>query len=109
MRPSRGHSGDDWGRRRAYSAEFGQTTVEEFLDGPKRTNQICRKRAIGVMTLRSWRIEYEEYGGVARTRPTAPTTEQEIEIAELERVIGQLTIEKMVLVSGTKVEYREGE
>jgi len=46
---------------------------------------------------------------VARTRPTAPTTEQEIEIAELERVIGQLTIEKMVLVSGTKVEYREGE
>jgi transposase-like protein len=82
-------------RTRAYSAEFKQATVEELLSGQKRPSQICREREIDVTTLRRWRIEYEERGAVAWTKASTPTAEQKV--AELERVIGQLTVENLVL------------
>lgn len=82
-------------RTRVYGAEFKLATVEELLSGQKRASQICREREIDVTTLRRWRSEHEERGATAWTRPVAPTTEDKI--AELERVIGQLTIENMVL------------
>jgi transposase-like protein len=82
-------------RTRAYSAEFKQATVEELLSAQRRASQICRERGIDVTTLRRWRIECEERGGAAWTKPSAPTSNQKI--AELERVIGQVTIENLVL------------
>ena len=65
--------------------------------GEKRASQICRERQIDVTTLRRWRIEHDERGAAAWHKPNPMEATSEQRIAELERVIGQLTVENMVL------------
>jgi transposase-like protein len=81
-----------------YSPEFKQTVVEELLAGAKRPGQICREHGIDFSTLRKWREQYAQQGIAAwsaATSKTAPAAEEKI--AELERIVGQLTVENMVL------------
>lgn len=80
-----------------YSTEFKRETVEELLSGVKRASQICRDRGIDVTTLRRWRIAYTERGEAAWTPPTPEDRSVEAKIAQLERMIGQLTMENAVL------------
>ena len=80
-----------------YSAEFKRETVEELIAGQKRASQICRDRGIDVTTLRRWRLAYEEQGEAAWTTPKAEDSSAEAKIAQLERMIGQLTMENAVL------------
>jgi transposase-like protein len=81
-----------------YSPQFKQTVVEALLAGVKRPGQICREQGIDFSTLRKWRAQYTPQGVAAWTAAagkTAPTAEGKI--AELERIVGQLTVENMVL------------
>jgi transposase len=81
-----------------YSPEFKQTVVEELLAGAKRPGQRCREHGIDFSTLRKWREQYAQQGLAAWTPAPAKTaTVGEDKIAALERVIGQLTVENMVL------------
>ena len=65
--------------------------------GEKRASQICRERQIDVTTLRRWRSEHDERGAAAWHKPDPSQATAEQKIADLERVIGQLTVENMVL------------
>lgn len=81
-----------------YSPEFKQGVVEELLAGAKRPSQLCREHGLDFSTLRKWREQYAQQGMGAWTeahRPSSPS--EESRIAELERVVGQLTVENMVL------------
>jgi transposase-like protein len=80
-----------------YSADFKRETIEELLGGQRRASQICRERGIDVTTLRRWRLAYEERGEAAWTPPTPEGLSAEAKIAQLERLIGQLTVENAVL------------
>ena len=81
-----------------YSPEFKQTAVEELLAGAKRPGQICREHGIDFSTLRKWREQYAQHGLGAWSTPAAKTAPSaEDKIAELERIVGQLTVENMVL------------
>jgi transposase-like protein len=81
-----------------YSAEFKQAVVEELLAGAKRAGQICREHGIDFSTLRKWREQYAQHGLGAWSTPAAKTAPcAEDTIAELERLVGQLTVENMVL------------
>lgn len=80
-----------------YSAEFKRETIEELLAGEKRASQICRDRGIDATTLRRWRMAYAERGEAAWTPPTPEDMSAEAKIAQLERMIGQLTMENAVL------------
>jgi transposase-like protein len=80
-----------------YSADFKRETVDELLSGQRRASQICRARGIDVTTLRRWRRAYEEHGEAAWTMPKPEDTSAEAKIAQLERLIGQLTVENAVL------------
>lgn len=86
------------GTQRSYSPEFKQQVVEELLAGAKRPGQLCREHGIDFSTLRKWRGQYAQHG-VAVWNGTALKTAsaQEDKIAELERIVGQLTVENMVL------------
>src|SRR5688572_8905255 len=79
------------------SAAFKRETIQELLGGAKRPMQICRERRIDQTTLRRWRQQYDERGVDAwtETAPAAPTGEEKI--AELERVIGHLTVENLAV------------
>lgn len=85
------------GQQVRYSADFKQATLQELLAGEKGAAQICRERRIDATTLRRWRLEFEEHGAGAWSAPAPGTPAAEERIAELERVIGQLTVENMVL------------
>jgi transposase len=85
------------GQQVRYSAEFKQAALQELVAGAKRPSQICRERRIDETTLRRWRLEYEEHGAAAWSTPAPGTGSADERIAELERVIGQLTVENLVL------------
>lgn len=80
-----------------YSPAFKQEVVEEFVRGEKRGAQIARERGIDYTTLRKWRLEYDQRGAEAWSKPSAREKTGEEKIAQLERVIGQLTVENLVL------------
>jgi transposase len=80
-----------------YSADFRRETVAQLVSGEKRASQICRDRGIDVTTLRRWRIAFEEHGEAAWSSPKAEDTSVEAKVAQLERIIGQLTVENTVL------------
>jgi len=82
-----------------YSAAFKLETVQELLSGARRPMQICRERQIDQTTLRRWRQQYEEQGPNAwrEMAPAGAVTGGEEKIAELERVIGRLTVENLAL------------
>ncbi len=81
-----------------YSPEFKQAVVEELLAGAKRPGQLCREHAIDISTLRQWREQYAQWGVAAGSAVAVKAaTAQEDKIAELERIVGQLTVENMVL------------
>jgi transposase-like protein len=81
-----------------YSPQFKQTVVEELLAGAKRPGQICREHGIDFSTLRKWREQYAQHGRGAWSTPAAKTPPAvEDKIAELERIVGQLTVENLVL------------
>ncbi len=86
------------GTQRSYSPEFKQQVVEELLAGAKRPGQLCRERGIDFSTLRKWREQYAQQGVAAWNGTALKTaTAAEDKIAELERIVGQLTVENMVL------------
>jgi transposase-like protein len=91
------------GQQVRYSAEFKQAALQELVSGEKRPSQICRERRIDETTLRRWRLEYEEQGAAAWSAPAPGTPSAEERIAELERVIGQLTVENLVLKKAARL------
>jgi transposase-like protein len=81
-----------------YSPEFKQAVVEELLAGAKRPGQLCREHGIDISTLRKWREQYAQQGVAAWSAAAVKTAgAQEDKIAELERIVGQLTVENLVL------------
>ena len=85
--------------RRTFSTEFKRRVVEEFLGGHVSQAQLCRQHELSPTMLREWRRKYEagEYDGPDPTAVTQRKRELEQRIAELERKIGQLTMENEVL------------
>jgi transposase-like protein len=85
--------------RRQFSAEFKLETVLEALRGEKTIAQICRERDIKDSLVYKWREHFEQHAaevfgeGGTDQRYQA----QAARIAELERVLGQLTLENAVL------------
>ena len=90
--------------RRKFSPEFKQATVMEAIKGEKSIAQICRERNIKDSLYYKWRDQFEQ--GVAVIFGATPLNQQvqqqAMRIGELERLVGQLTLENSVL---KKVQY----
>lgn len=75
--------------------------VEELLAGAKRPGQLCREHGLDFSTVRKWREQYAQQGvaawSAAAVRTATAARAQDDKIAELERSVGQLTVENMVL------------
>ena len=87
-------------KRRNFSAEFKFETVLEALRGEKSAAQICRERDINENLLSRWKQEFLEQGASLFSRgerAAAAQSESEAQIAELERMVGKLTMQIDVL------------
>ena len=79
-------------QRRVFTPEFKFRVVLELLTGEKRAAQLCREHQISETSLSRWRQAFLEHG--ARVFEDGGGTSAELErIAELERMIGRLTME----------------
>lgn len=87
--------------RRTYSPQYKLETVIEVARGEKGVAQICREREIKDSLLYKWKQQFEERASSIfadqRGRGMSNDKIQEEKIAELERIIGQLTVENTIL------------
>ncbi len=82
-------------KRRQFSREFKLEIIAEVESG-KSIAQVAREHQIHPITIGNWRKEFSEYGGEAFAG-NGNTYKLEARIAELERMIGQLTMENSFL------------
>ena len=89
-------------KRRSYSPQFKFETVMESLAGQKRNAEICRERDIKESLLYKWKQEFLEqapqiFEDKRGKQPDSQVTEQAAQIADLERMVGRLTMELEIL------------
>lgn len=80
-------------RPRTFTPEFKFQRVLEVVTGAKSPGQVCREHQIAESLFSRWRQQFLENGAKAFESPRSPTRDDAARIAELERVIGQLTLE----------------
>jgi len=78
--------------RRQYSAEFKAKVVLQVLTGEKTSGDICRTHKLNANVLNRWRKEFLEQA-VSIFERGEVGNEDEQKIAELERLVGQLTMQ----------------
>lgn len=84
--------------RRRFSAEFKLDTVMEGLRGEKSIAQVCRERDITESLYHKWKAIFQERAvEVFADRRSSGEDDKERQIAELERLVGRLTLEVEVL------------
>lgn len=80
-------------RRRSFSPEFKFQVVMDYLTGRKRRVEILREHQLSDSTLERWCRQFQEQGPRIFDRDDRGHSADEERIAELERVIGRLTVE----------------
>ena len=98
-------------KRRKFEAEFKFDTVLEGLRGQKSVAQICRERNITETLYYQWKQRFEErvLNSFADERRQPASEEESQRIAELERMVGRLTMEVEILTVGEKSAYKKGQ
>ena len=79
-------------KRRTYSPKFKSQIVLESLHSEKSQAAICRQHGISSDLLSRWRQQFLEQAHRVFADPASRSAEQ-ARIAELERLVGQLTFE----------------
>ncbi len=88
-------------KRRQFSPEYKARLVLELISGQRSAAEIARKEHIKDTTLYEWRAQFLEHAPQLFSSPRADL-DQEQRIAELEQIIGQLTIENQVLKKASR-------
>lgn len=79
--------------RRKFTPQFKAKVVLELLSGAKTPAQACREYGIRDSLLYKWRKEFLERAPRVFEEKAGPGGEYEVRIAELERMVGRLTME----------------
>jgi len=78
--------------RRQYSAEFKAKVVLQVLTGEKTSGDLCRNHKLNASVLNHWHQEFLEQAASIFERGATDNEDQQ-RIAELERLVGQLTMQ----------------
>ena len=91
-------------KQRVYSAQFKLETVLEALRGEKPIAQVCRERQVTDSLVYKWRQEFLDKAPSlfeSKQMTASVQSEQAERIAELERLVGQLSMENALLKKGS--------
>jgi len=80
-------------KRRSFGPEFKLQCVLDVLSGNKRPAQICREHNISDSLLTRWRRQFAEEAPRIFARKSDGISVEAQRIAELERLVGRLTLE----------------
>lgn len=85
-------------KRRSFSGQFKFETVMEVLRGEKSVAQVCRERDITEALYYKWRDAFfERAPSLFEDQRAHVQDSQANRVAELERMVGQLTMENAIL------------
>jgi transposase len=79
-------------QRRKFTAEFKAQVVLDLVSGAKSTAELCRQHQLNPQLLARWKTEFLERAPLLFQQEAMQSQEQE-RIAELERVVGRLTMQ----------------
>jgi transposase-like protein len=79
-------------QRRQFTAEFKARVVLEVLSGQKRAAEVCREHQIKPDLLSRWKSDFVTQAATV-FQGDERTQQAERRIAELERMVGRLTVE----------------
>src|SRR5437660_12426412 len=79
-------------QRRTFTAEFKTQVVLDLVSGAHSTAELCRQHQLNPQLLARWKTEFLERAPLLFQQEAMQSQEQE-RIAELERVVGRLTIQ----------------
>jgi transposase-like protein len=89
-------------KRRAFTPEFKAQVVLEELTGVKDKAEICREHQLRPQVFARWKAEFlERAPEIFATQPSRG--DEQARIAELERMVGQLTMELAVAKKASNV------
>jgi transposase-like protein len=80
------------GKRRQHTAEFKSKLVLQVLSGEKTASELCRQHKLNPNLLNRWRNEFVERASTVFESGSEKAEEAQ-QIAELERLVGQLTVQ----------------
>jgi transposase-like protein len=85
-------------KRSRFSAQFEFETVMEALRGENSVSQVCREREITETLYYKWRDAFFERAlGIFEDGRSSAHVQQSEHVAELERMVGRLTMENAVV------------
>jgi transposase len=79
-------------QRRKFTAEFKAQLVLDLVSGAKSAAELCREHQLNPQLLARWKSEFLERAPLLFQQEAMQSQEQE-RIAELERVVGRLTMQ----------------
>lgn len=88
-------------RRRTFKPDFKARVVLEDLSGVKSAAEICREHQLKPQVLARWKAELVQRA--PEIFATSPNGEDQERIAELERMVGRLTMELEVAKKASNI------
>ena len=89
--------------RRKFTAEFKAKVVLELLSGAKSSAELCREHQIAPSVLADWKAIFIERASAVFESPELRNGAEATRIAELERLVGCLTMENDILKKATSI------
>lgn len=89
-------------KRRAFTPEFKTHVVLELLSGVKSQAELCREHQLASQVVSSWKGQFLERASGVFATSRSQTAEQQ-RIADLERLVGRLTLELEVAKKASSI------
>jgi transposase len=89
--------------RRQFTAEFKAQVVLELLSGAKSSAELCREHQIASSVLADWKAIFLTRTASIFEHPDQGPSQDSARIAELERLVGRLTLENDILKKATNI------
>lgn len=87
--------------RRTFTSEFKAKIVLACISGEKTISELCREYQLSPVLVNKWRTEFINHSAVIFDRNYKGGEDQQ-QIAELERLVGRLTLENDILKKTSK-------
>ena len=89
--------------RRQFTAEFRAQVVLELLSGAKSSAELCREHQIASSVLADWKTIFLARAASVFDNPESRGSQDAPRVAELERLLGRLTLENDILKKATSI------
>jgi transposase len=89
--------------RRQFTAEFKAQVVLELLSGAKSSAELCREHQLAASVLAEWKAIFLRHAPAAFESPETRSHPDATQVAELERLVGRLTLENDILKKATSI------